>query len=128
MERAGEADDVGALRVRAREADGGLPGLKALPMSLGARGQAQVSMNLVDLERTTVADAFDAVQRQRLTYALAGAAAVAALALLLAAMPALAQGPAAPADLPALGDLIFQARAAVALLRTGDYEIGRAHV
>lgn len=50
-----------ARTVRGR--DGGLPGLKALPMTLGHRGRAQVSMNLVNLEQTTVADAFDAVCR-----------------------------------------------------------------
>jgi len=48
-----------ARQVRAR--DGGLPGVKALPMWLAYRGRAQVSMNLTDLERTTAAQAFDAV-------------------------------------------------------------------
>ena len=48
-----------ATAVRAR--DGGLPGVKALPMWLAHRAVAQVSMNLVDLDRTTAADAFAAV-------------------------------------------------------------------
>ena len=48
-----------ATAVRAR--NGGLPGVKALPMWLAHRSLAQVSMNLVDLDRTTAADAFAAV-------------------------------------------------------------------
>lgn len=48
-----------ASEVRAR--NGGLPGVKALPMWLAHRSLAQVSMNLVDLDRTTAADAFAAV-------------------------------------------------------------------
>jgi glutamate formiminotransferase len=35
-----------------RERDGGLPGVRALGLALESRGRAQVSMNLVDLERT----------------------------------------------------------------------------
>lgn len=48
-----------ARQVRAR--DGGLPGVKALPMWLAHRDRAQVSMNLTDLEQTNAAQAFDAV-------------------------------------------------------------------
>src|SRR5438552_10807464 len=44
-----------------RERDGGLPFLKALGFDLRARGLVQVSMNLTDYERTTMARAFDAV-------------------------------------------------------------------
>lgn len=50
-----------ARHVRAR--DGGLPGVKALPMWLAHRDRAQVSMNLTDLDRTNAAQAFDAVAR-----------------------------------------------------------------
>lgn len=50
-----------ASAVRAR--DGGLPGVKALPMWLAHRSLAQVSMNLVDLDQSTAADAFAAVAR-----------------------------------------------------------------
>ena len=50
-----------ATAVRAR--NGGLPGVKALPMWLAHRSLAQVSMNLVDLDQSTVADAFAAVAR-----------------------------------------------------------------
>ena len=50
-----------ASAVRAR--DGGLPGVKALPMWLAHRSLAQVSMNLVDLDQSTAADAFAAVER-----------------------------------------------------------------
>lgn len=49
-----------ATTVRAR--DGGLPGVKALPMWLAHRGRAQVSMNLTDLDQTDAAQAFQAVE------------------------------------------------------------------
>ena len=42
-----------------RERDGGLPGLKALGLLVG--GRAQVSMNLTDLERTSLPAALEAV-------------------------------------------------------------------
>ena len=46
---------------KVRERDGGLPFVKALGFDLRARGLVQVSMNLTDYERTTMARAFDAV-------------------------------------------------------------------
>ena len=49
-----------ARQVRAR--DGGLPGVKALPLWLAHRGRVQVSMNLTDLEQTNAAQAFRAVE------------------------------------------------------------------
>lgn len=55
--------DVEVARVvarRIRERDGGLPGVKALGLSVG--GRAQVSMNLTDLEKTSVPVALDAVR------------------------------------------------------------------
>lgn len=45
-----------------RERDGGLPFVKALGFELQSRGVVQVSMNLIDYERTGIAQAFDAVQ------------------------------------------------------------------
>ncbi|GJG85000.1 glutamate formiminotransferase [Gemmatimonadetes bacterium T265] len=45
-----------------RESSGGLPGVKAL--GLAVDDQAQVSMNLVDLDRTTLADAFARVEAE----------------------------------------------------------------
>jgi glutamate formiminotransferase/formiminotetrahydrofolate cyclodeaminase len=45
-----------------RESSGGLRGVKALGLEVD--GQAQVSMNLVDIERTPLSVVFDAVQRQ----------------------------------------------------------------
>ncbi len=45
-----------AIARAVRESSGGLPGVKAL--GLAVDGQAQVSMNLVDLDRTTLAPAF----------------------------------------------------------------------
>ena len=58
-----DSDDVEKARAVAaevREHDGGLPGVKALGLEVG--GRAQVSMNLTDLERTSVAVALDAVR------------------------------------------------------------------
>jgi len=47
-----------------RERDGGLPFLKALGFELQSRGLVQVSMNLIDYERTGLTEAFAAVQQQ----------------------------------------------------------------
>jgi len=40
-----------------RESDGGLPAVRALGFMLESEGRAQVSMNLVDLDRTGIEDA-----------------------------------------------------------------------
>ena len=45
-----------------RERDGGLPCVKALGFELRSRGLVQVSMNLTDYERTSIARAFEAVR------------------------------------------------------------------
>ena len=45
---------------KVRERDGGLPGLKALGLEVG--GKAQVSMNLTDLEKTSLPEALEAVR------------------------------------------------------------------
>ncbi len=57
---------VVARRVAAavRESSGGLPCVKALGIALPDRGVVQVSMNLTDIDRTSLADAFDAVARE----------------------------------------------------------------
>jgi glutamate formiminotransferase len=47
---------------RIRERDGGLLGLKALGLEVG--GKAQVSMNLTDLEKTSLPDALEAIRRE----------------------------------------------------------------
>jgi glutamate formiminotransferase / 5-formyltetrahydrofolate cyclo-ligase len=55
--------DVGVARAiarKVRERGGGLPGVKALGMEV--EGRAQVSMNLTDLETTSIPDAFEAVR------------------------------------------------------------------
>ena len=60
-------DDVSVARTIAaviRTATGGLPGIKALGLSLSSRALAQVSMNLTDVGRTSVADAFDRVAEE----------------------------------------------------------------
>ena len=55
-----------ARRVAAavRESSGGLPCVKALGLALPDRGVVQVSMNLTDIDRTSLADVFDAVTRE----------------------------------------------------------------
>jgi len=50
------------IAARVRERDGGLPGVRALGLRLDSLGRAQVSMNLVALERTGVQDACRAVE------------------------------------------------------------------
>ena len=45
-----------------RERSGGLPGVKALGLTLDDRGIVQVSMNLTDVERTTLGQAFERVR------------------------------------------------------------------
>jgi glutamate formiminotransferase len=50
-----------AIAHRVRERDGGLPGVRALGFELASRQRAQVSMNLVDLARTGLQRACEAV-------------------------------------------------------------------
>jgi glutamate formiminotransferase len=59
-----ERDDLALARTiatRVRERDGGLPGVRALGLHLDSVDRAQVSMNLVALERTGLQDACRAV-------------------------------------------------------------------
>ena len=56
----GDVDKARSVAREVRERDGGLPGVKAL--GLEVRGRAQVSMNLTDLGKTSVAEALDAVR------------------------------------------------------------------
>jgi len=58
------SDDIRIARQiagRVRTRDGGPPGIKALALRLAHRGLVQVSMNLTDLNRTSIADAWDTV-------------------------------------------------------------------
>jgi glutamate formiminotransferase len=57
-----DLDVAKSVAAAIRERGGGLPGVKALGMLLGTRGLVQVSMNLTDVMRTTVPQAFDAVR------------------------------------------------------------------
>lgn len=60
-----DTDDVDVARAiagKVRGRDGGLPGLKALGLSV--RGQAQVSMNLTDLQKTSLPAALEAVRAE----------------------------------------------------------------
>ena len=47
-----------------RESSGGLPAVKSIGLPLESRGQAQVSINLVDFERTPLYVVFDAVKKR----------------------------------------------------------------
>lgn len=61
----GDAANLPAARAIARairESSGGLPAVRALGLEVD--GQAQVSMNLVDIDRTSLADAYAAVDRE----------------------------------------------------------------
>jgi len=72
-----------AIAHAVRERDGGLPFVKALGFELQSRGVVQVSMNLIDYEQTTIARAFEAVQREAVKrgVAIAGAEIVGLLPL-----------------------------------------------
>ena len=64
-----DTDDVEIARAVAREVrerDGGLPGVKALGLEVG--GRAQVSMNLTDLQKTSMPVALEAVREAALEH------------------------------------------------------------
>ena len=57
--------DVATRIARAvRESSGGLPCVKAMALALPDRGLVQVSMNLTDIDRTSMAAVFEAVRRE----------------------------------------------------------------
>jgi glutamate formiminotransferase len=66
-----------AIARAVRTSAGGLPGVRALGLLMGSRsvggqsGQAQVSMNLLDWRRTSVRQAFKAVQQQAARHSVA---------------------------------------------------------
>ncbi len=51
-----------------RESSGGMPGVKAMGLALRDRGLVQVSMNLTDLDRTSMAEVFEAVTREAMRH------------------------------------------------------------
>jgi glutamate formiminotransferase len=62
-----ETDDVAVAKKIARkirERDGGLPGIKALGLSIADRKCAQVSMNVCDYPKTGLLEAFQAVEKE----------------------------------------------------------------
>ncbi|MGB2982588.1 MAG: glutamate formimidoyltransferase [Candidatus Bipolaricaulia bacterium] len=59
-----DVEVAGAIASAIRASNGGLPGVKALGILLRSRGIAQVSMNLTDIEATTVAEAFECVANE----------------------------------------------------------------
>jgi len=60
------ADEKLAKRIakKIRERDGGLPGIKALGLFISERGRAQVSINVCDFTRTSLATVYEAVGRE----------------------------------------------------------------
>ncbi|MGH9640109.1 MAG: glutamate formimidoyltransferase, partial [Bryobacteraceae bacterium] len=58
------AEIAKAVAQKIRSSSGGLPCVKALGLYLPSRNLAQVSMNLTDFKRTSLAAAFDAVERE----------------------------------------------------------------
>ncbi len=53
-----------AIARAVRERDGGLPFVKALAFELTSRDLVQVSMNLIDYQKTSIGQAFEAVRKQ----------------------------------------------------------------
>lgn len=53
-----------AIARRVRESSGGFPFVKAMGVALPSRGLVQVSMNLVDFERTPVEEVYQAIERE----------------------------------------------------------------
>ncbi len=95
-----DTDDVAAAkRIAAslREAGGGLPGVRALGFFLKSRGQAQVSVNLTDCDRTSL---LDVVRRADELAAAAGVRVVETELVGLAPRRVLAAGGAAALRLP----------------------------
>ena len=56
------------IAARVRESGGGLPAVKAMGVALADRGLVQVSMNLTDFARTSMAEAFGVVEREAARY------------------------------------------------------------
>lgn len=52
-----------SIAKRIRASNGGLPGVKALGLSLESRGLVQVSMNITDFEQTSIHTLYQAVER-----------------------------------------------------------------
>jgi glutamate formiminotransferase len=77
-----------------RESGGGLPCVKAIGLSLHERSVAQVSMNLTDYRRTSLAEAFAAVKRHA-----AGAGVAILDSEIIGLVPAAAMNGIDPADL-----------------------------
>jgi glutamate formiminotransferase len=63
----GEVAVARAIAATVRESGGGLPAVRALGFYLPSRGRAQVSMNLVDFRRTSLARALDRVRAEAST-------------------------------------------------------------
>ncbi len=61
------ADDIGVARAIAasiRESGGGMPGVQAIGLELGLAGRVQVSMNVLDLERSPLHEVVERVRQE----------------------------------------------------------------
>ena len=69
--RTGDVAIAKAIARKVREANGGLPGVRAIGLALGEPGMVQVSLNLTDYHRTGLATAFAAVSEEAAKYGVA---------------------------------------------------------
>jgi glutamate formiminotransferase len=60
----GDTAVAAAVAGAVRESSGGLPGVQALGLGLASSGRAQVSMNVIDLERITLHEVLARVERE----------------------------------------------------------------
>ncbi len=61
--KTGDLSIARAIARAVRERDGGLPFVKALAFELSSRGLVQVSMNLIDYQKTSIGTAYEAVHK-----------------------------------------------------------------
>jgi glutamate formiminotransferase/glutamate formiminotransferase/formiminotetrahydrofolate cyclodeaminase len=59
-----DVDVARAIAARVRESGGGMPGVQAIGLRLPGSGGVQVSMNLVDLDRVSLHEVYECVQRE----------------------------------------------------------------
>jgi len=58
-----DVDIARSIARNIREKSGGLPGIRALGVKLGSKGQAQVTLNIVDHQQTSLKKVFDEIKK-----------------------------------------------------------------
>jgi glutamate formiminotransferase len=58
-----DVDIARSIARNIREKDGGLPGIRALGVELGSKGQSQVTLNIVDHKQTSLKNVFDEIKK-----------------------------------------------------------------